>query len=282
MPKFPFLILIVSYLLICTNDSMIVQYLVSCASAEMFSFPEIHSPLNMKICIFCAILILRINAWSPQQSLGRKRDLFAIPVQGELEKIYSRRSICQSIFITSCILPVVVNADDLTPKFVQEYSDFTEAPSGWRYRDVSLGSGSQTAQKGDRVVFDWSGYTIGYFGRPFQAKGGPMGGAFDKDLDYSRTVIGSGSMVKAVEEALVTMKPGGVRQVVVPFQKDLSYPPDDLIHERVGPKPATFSGQRALNFVLENPRLDRTLLFNLKLIRVDKSDGKGGFIRGKT
>ena len=24
---------------------------------------------------------------------------------------------------------------------------------------------------GDRVVFDWSGYTIGYFGRPFEAKG---------------------------------------------------------------------------------------------------------------
>ena len=48
----------------------------------------------------------------------------------------------------------------------------------------------------------------------------------------------------------------------------------------VGPKPTTFSGQRALNFVLENPRVDRTLLFNVKLIRVDKSDGKGGFTRG--
>ena len=51
-------------------------------------------------------------------------------------------------------------------------------------------------------------------------------------------------------------------------------------HVVVGPKPTTFSGQRALNFVLENPRVDRTLLFNVKLIRVDKSDGKGGFTRG--
>ncbi len=41
-----------------------------------------------------------------------------------------------------------------------------------------------------------------------------------------------------------------------------------------------FSGMRALNFVLENPRVDRTLLFNVKVIRVDKSDGKGGFVRG--
>ena len=52
------------------------------------------------------------------------------------------------------------------------------------------------------------------------------------------------------------------------------------MHDKVGPKPTTFSGMRALNFVLENPRVDRTLLFNVKLIRVDKSDGKGGFVRG--
>ena len=85
------------------------------------------------------------------------------------------------------------------------------------------------------------------------------------------------------------------------------------------PKPTTFSGQRALNFVLENqaarsiptrtpqpagvarqatPRtathhnhhhaitmpsrpdqelIDKTLLFNIKLVRVDEPDGKGGF-----
>jgi len=67
--------------------------------------------------------------------------------------------------------------------------------------------------------------------------------------------------------------------VIVPYG-DLSYPPSDINHDLVGPKPSTFSGQRALNFVLENPRVDRTLLFNVKLIRVDKQDGKGGFKRG--
>lgn len=116
-----------------------------------------------------------------------------------------------------------------------------------------------------RCVFDYSG---------------PQGGAFDKDLDYERTVIGSGKMVRGLELALKDMQPGAVRQVVVPFVNKLSYPEDDPTHERVGPKPATFSGQRALNFVLDNPRLDRTLLFNVKVIRVDKSNGKGGFTRG--
>lgn len=76
-----------------------------------------------------------------------------------------------------------------------------------------------------------------------------------------------------------SMKPGGIRQVLVPYGA-LGYPADDASHNRVGPKPSTFSGQRALNFVLENQRVDRTLLFNVKLVRIDKPDGKGGFVRG--
>lgn len=40
-------------------------------------------------------------------------------------------------------------------------------------------------------------------------------------------------------------------------------------------RPSTFSGQRALNFVLDNQNLiDKTLLINIRLIRVDK-DYKG-------
>jgi FKBP-type peptidyl-prolyl cis-trans isomerase 2 len=80
---------------------------------------------------------------------------------------------------------------------------------------------------GDRVVFDWSRYTIGYFGRPFQAKGGPTGGAFDKEFDYERTVMGSGKLVRRLECALRDMTVGKIRQVVVPSSKDLSYPADN-------------------------------------------------------
>lgn len=75
------------------------------------------------------------------------------------------------------------------------------------------------------------------------------------------------------------MQPGGIRQVLVPYG-ELGYPVDDSSHDRVGPKPSTFSGMRALNFVLDNPRVDRTMLFNIKLVRVDRPDGKGGFVRG--
>ena len=57
-------------------------------------------------------------------------------------------------------------------------------------------------------------------------------------------------------------------QVIVPAE--LGYPKGDVDHDFVGPKPDTFSGQRALNFVLDNQNLiDKTLLINIKLARVD-------------
>lgn len=203
------------------------------------------------------------------------------------QRVYNRRNaiIAASAGASSALLKKenAAMAEDtsmFSPSFVQEYGDFTKSDTGgWSYRDVSPGVAGRRASLGDRVVFDWSGYTIGYFGRPFQAKGGPQGGAFDKDLDYARTILGSGKYVRGLEEALVGMQAGQVRQIVIPYGVE-SYPESDLSHDVIGPKPSTFSGQRALNFVLQNPRIDRTLLFNVKVIRVDQPDGKGGFKRG--
>ena len=75
---------------------------------------------------------------------------------------------------SSAALPA--NAEDTKAreeqrKYIQEsYADFTKTSDGLLYREVKPGSGER-ASEGDRIVFDWSGYTIGYFGRPFQAKG---------------------------------------------------------------------------------------------------------------
>lgn len=57
-------------------------------------------------------------------------------------------------------------------------------------------------------------YTIGYYGRIFEAKGKTKGGAFDAaDKEYLRFVLGKQPMIPALEEAIASMKPGGVRQV---------------------------------------------------------------------
>lgn len=154
-------------------------------------------------------------------------------------------------------------------------ADFTKTPSGLSYKDGNVGKG-KTPAPGDRVVIDWTGYTIGYFGRPFETK--KLREIQGDEKDYLRFVLGQkpNLMIPALEEGLASMQEGGVRQLIVP--PSIGYPKSDMEHEKVGPKPTTFSGQRALNFVLENQELiDKTLLFNVKLVRVDEADGKGGF-----
>lgn len=89
------------------------------------------------------------------------------------------------------------------------------------------------------MVIDWTGYTIGYFGRPFETR--KLKELDNEEKDFLRFELGAGTMIPALEETLLGMSEGGVRQLVVPPQ--LGYPSDDPSHERVGPKPSTFSGQ---------------------------------------
>lgn len=60
-----------------------------------------------------------------------------------------------------------------------------------------------TAKAGDRVVVDWEGYTIGYYGRPFQLRNKVKGGAFESsETDYYRWTVGSPSTIQALNEAV--------------------------------------------------------------------------------
>ena len=45
-------------------------------------------------------------------------------------------------------------------KSEMSYDDFIKAPSGLLYKDAKSGNG-KTPTRGDRLVVDWSGYTIG-------------------------------------------------------------------------------------------------------------------------
>lgn len=74
--------------------------------------------------------------------------------------------------LLSGVLPTTAAAEEsfFAPKFIQEYPDFTQSSEGWSYKDVKTGNGD-SPKSGDRVVFEWSGYTVGYFARPFEARG---------------------------------------------------------------------------------------------------------------
>ena len=171
------------------------------------------------------------------------------------------------------------------PDFVNKQPGYEVRPWGLQVKDAKVGTGA-AAEKGDRVVYEWEGYTIGYFGRPFEMKNGKKGGDFSGERDFARFVVGRGEVIPALEEGVVGMKEGGVRQIV--FPPELGYPMvgdqragkmADPGHDKVGPKPSSFSGTRALDFVLtsKDDQLDKTLLINMKVVRVDKPGGKYKF-----
>ena len=89
-----------------------------------------------------------------------------------------------------------------------------------------------------------------YYGRPFEARNKAKGGAFTGDeKEYLRFVLGDGSAIGAFDEAIIGMRAGGIRRIVV-SPGPLFYPLDKPRSKL--PRPSTFSGERALYFVLEN------------------------------
>lgn len=150
-------------------------------------------------------------------------------------------------------------------KSKMKYPDYNETQSGLQYKDLRLGEGP-TPKMGETVVVDWDGYTIGYYGRIFEARNKTKGGSFEgDDKDYFKFKLGSQQVIPAFEEAIIGMAPGGIRRIIVP--PELGYPDSD--YNKLGPKPNTFSGQRALDFVLRNQGLiDKTLLFDIELIKI--------------
>ncbi|KAI3694121.1 hypothetical protein L1987_77082 [Smallanthus sonchifolius] len=150
-------------------------------------------------------------------------------------------------------------------KTKMKYPDYAETSSGLQYKDLRAGNGV-IPKKGDIVVVDWDGYTIGYYGRIFEARNKTKGGSFEgDDKSFYRFRLGAHEVIPAFEEAVAGMSLGGIRRIIVP--PDLGYPEND--YNKSGPKPTTFSGQRALDFVLKNQGLiDKTLLFDIELLNI--------------
>ena len=105
----------------------------------------------------------------------------------------TRRSLA-SVTGAIATAPQVANAVR-PPEFVTDNPGFTKTKSGLQIKDVKEGTGAAAAT-GDRVVYEWEGYTIGYFGRPFEKKAGLKGGDFEGEKDYSRFVVGRGAQIK--------------------------------------------------------------------------------------
>ncbi|KAI8468076.1 MAG: putative FKBP-type peptidyl-prolyl cis-trans isomerase 7, chloroplastic [Monoraphidium minutum] len=165
----------------------------------------------------------------------------------------------------SALEPMDALKDKDYGKTRMSYGDFTKTDSGLQFLDLREGAG-EAPRPGQTVVVDWSGYTIGYYGRPFEARNKPKGSSFTgENKDFYRFELGSGKVIPGFEEAIAGMKVGGIRRIVVPVE--LGYPNGDF--KKVGPRPSTFAGERALDFVMSNRgMIDKTLLFDIELLRL--------------
>lgn len=105
-------------------------------------------------------------------------------------------------------------------KSTTQFSDFERTSSGLQFKDFKMGdSASASPRPGDKVLVDWTGVTIGYQGRFFQTRNKPKGGAFADDgfsVDYLTFNVGDGTVIPGIDEAVRSMKPGGIRRLIVP------------------------------------------------------------------
>jgi hypothetical protein len=121
------------------------------------------------------------------------------------------------------------------------FPDYELSDTGLQYKDFKVGAGAAPTD-GDRVQVDWTGVTIGYQGRFFQTRNKAKGGAFEGDafLDFLTFSVGDASVIPGIDEAVRSMRPGGIRRIIVP--EEIGYPRSGF--SKVGPKPSTFSGER--------------------------------------
>jgi len=177
----------------------------------------------------------------------------------------SRRSFAAAA-VAACAVtwPCAVPAPSLAAAGVSAAS-FTTTPSGLRVEDIREGTGARP-QAGDRVVIHWSGYTSGYQGKRIE-------NTSTRDDPFT-FVVGKGQVIPAFEEAVAGMKVGGIRRMEVDGRRpELGWPRNRNDRYSQGPQPHDFDGQRALDFVLDNPTLqdfNRTLLIDIKLLNIRK------------
>lgn len=147
----------------------------------------------------------------------------------------------------------------------KKYPDFKLTSSGLQVREIDPGrKDGVAADTGDTVLMTWEGFTINYFGRPFETR--KLQEVSNVTQEPLRFRVGDGSVIPAIDEGVRGLKENGIRQLIVPVE--LGYDAE----KKLLPRPSTFSGQRALDFVMDNKGglMDKTLLININLKKVYK------------
>ena len=164
-----------------------------------------HQPKNSKInTIMVSFLLLLLPSVCYSLALGGgAADQKVAPP--------ARRSIILSPFLaiaTSTIIPTIANAGP-SPKAVPNLQ-FTTTSSGLQYADVKPGStSSPSPTKGQAISIDYVMSTTG------ARYGSKIYSTQDAGAPY-RWKLGDGSTIPGLEEAVMSMNPGGIRRLIIP------------------------------------------------------------------
>jgi len=176
-------------------------------------------------------------------------------------------------------------------------SEFEAGSSGLTnvfYKDIEVGSGkSATPAEGDRVVLDWTGYLKAKLKnnkdtelddwQAFQVQSETVNPGDVVNINDSRLrfEVGGATIIPALQQGLKGMRKGGVRQIILTSDSSFGYPADwadDDKKEQMGPMPSLLFGKGVLKFFLSDPDaalVDKALLFNVKMVRIDKPGMNG-------
>lgn len=130
-----------------------------------------------------------------------------------------------------------------------------EAPSGLRYQDFKVGSGSQP-QLGQRVTIDYVMQTSG------ARYGSKIDSTKDRNEPFSFTLGKDENVIQGLQEAVMTMKAGGVRRAYIP--QNLGY-----VNPEKTPIPPTFAEYQRFKNIYQNPNrpYQPELVMDIKLFK---------------
>mmetsp|Transcript_23933 Transcript_23933/g.39349 ORF Transcript_23933/g.39349 Transcript_23933/m.39349 type:complete len:227 (-) Transcript_23933:50-730(-) len=226
---------------------MSFMFIVPCRLPGLFvaNDPSIHSARRVSASRRSDLCTTHSRTGSTSRFCTESRVIASMDVEPEYS---SRRR-----FVGAVLLSALLTANSIAEKEAQARPTFvfTKTDSGLEYFDFEVGKG-QPVQEGDVVKILCSGRFLNYEGKTIM-----------KNESYTFKV-GSSEVVRGVNEALKSMRRGGIRRIVLPAS--LGYA--DRAEQ---PGPRSFGGQRLVDYVLSNPRVDSTVVFDMEVEEVRKS-----------
>jgi FKBP-type peptidyl-prolyl cis-trans isomerase FkpA len=146
------------------------------------------------------------------------------------------------------------------PPAGEEDRPFVTLANGVKVKDFKEGIGTETVNGGSRVFIKCTGRLLNLNGVIFYStKNNNPDGFGPEPLVFT---LGKGEALPGLESGLMGMKKDGIRRIIVPAELAYSKYP------QLEPKPMSALDQRALDSVVNNPRRDATILFDVQVERI--------------